>query len=333
MTIREALQQHEKYYLSPYATQSADTRGREKPISPCDMRTPFQRDRDRIVHSKSFRRLMHKTQMFLSPEGDHYRTRLTHTMEVSQIARTLARCLRLNEDLTEAIALGHDLGHTPFGHTGERTLNALMPGGFRHSEQSLRVVEVLENQGEGLNLTWEVRDGIAQHTMSGHPATLEGACVSLADRIAYINHDIDDAIRGGKLSPDQLPRHLLEVLGQTHGQRIENMIWDIMRHSQDKPYVAMSDQIGEATLQLRQFLFENVYRYTIDPKEEERAAHVMSHLFAYYLEHPNEMSDGAWHRRMQAPLEVLICDYVAGMSDGYALRQYRALFMPTPYAD
>ena len=245
MTIRERLEQEEAQRLSPRAVCAKDTRGREKPIVPCPMRTDFQRDRDRIIHCKAFRRLKYKTQVFLAPEGDHYRTRLTHTLEVAQIARTLARCLQLNEDLTEAIALGHDLGHTPFGHIGEHALDRLMPEGFRHNEQSRRCVEALENDGNGLNLTWEVRDGILCHSGKQFPATLEGQCVRRADRIAYLNHDLDDALRAGVLQPFELPADCLKVLGQTHGERINTMICDIVACSADKPKLTMSPLVQE----------------------------------------------------------------------------------------
>lgn len=260
MTIRERLEQEEAQRLSPRAVCAKDTRGREKPIDPCPMRTDFQRDRDRIIHCKAFRRLKYKTQVFLAPEGDHYRTRLTHTLEVAQIARTLARCLQLNEDLTEAIALGHDLGHTPFGHIGEHALDRLMPEGFRHNEQSRRCVEALENDGNGLNLTWEVRDGILCHSGKQFPATLEGQCVRRADRIAYLNHDLDDALRAGVLQPFELPADCLKVLGQTHGERINTMICDIVACSADKPKLTMSPLVQETMDGLREFMFARVYR-------------------------------------------------------------------------
>lgn len=258
MNIRERQEELERIYLSPYAALSSKSKGRRIYEEKCSVRTDFQRDRDRILHSKAFRRLKHKTQVFISPEGDHYRTRLTHTLEVSQIARTISKALRLNEDLTEAIALGHDLGHTPFGHTGEQVLDELMKEGFRHEEQSLRVVEVLE-QGKGLNLTWEVRDGIRNHTTRGNPATLEGQVVKLSDWIAYINHDIDDAQRAGVLKPEDLPEELIKVLGKKHGQRIDTMIKDVIATSFGRPFVKMSDEIYDATRRLRDFMFDNVY--------------------------------------------------------------------------
>ena len=259
MTIRERQERDEEARLSPYAALSSRSAGRAHPISTCDLRTCYQRDRDRIIHCKSFRRLKYKTQVFLTPMGDHYRTRLTHTLEVSQVARTLARSLRLNEDLTEAAALGHDLGHTPFGHIGESTLNRLLPGGFRHNEQSLRVAERLENDGQGLNLCRETLDGILNHSGQNEPKTLEGWCVRRADRIAYINHDIDDAIRGGILKPFELPRRCLSVLGETHGERIDTMIRDIVTTSLDQPFVKMSEEVRQASEELRAFLFEYVY--------------------------------------------------------------------------
>ena len=260
MTIRETLELEEKQRLSERAVCAIDSKGRERAMEPCELRTCFQRDRDRIIHCKSFRRLKFKTQVFLAPEGDHYRTRLTHTLEVAQVARTIARALRLNEDLTEAIALGHDLGHTPFGHIGERSLDDLMPGGFRHNEQSKRVVEVLEQEGKGLNLTWEVRDGILCHSGKQFPATLEGECVRRADRIAYLNHDMDDALRAGVLQPFELPQDCLKVLGFTHGERINTMITDIVHSSRDTEHLAMSPLVESAMDGLREFMFEKVYR-------------------------------------------------------------------------
>ncbi|MBQ9264669.1 MAG: deoxyguanosinetriphosphate triphosphohydrolase [Clostridia bacterium] len=330
MTIREELEAREKAYLSPYAVCSAETKGREKPISPDDMRTEFQRDRDRILHCKSFRRLKFKTQVFISPEGDHYRTRLTHTLEVSQVARTLARALNLNEDLTEAIALGHDLGHTPFGHIGERSLNKLTHGGFRHNEQSLRVVELLEGD-EGLNLTWEVRDGILNH--SGHlkPATLEGCCVARADRIAYINHDIDDAIRAGVLHEFELPHELLRILGETHGQRINTMIGDIVHESREQPFVRMSQPIQDATDELRKFLFEKVYMDSWREDEEQRCDHVITSLFQYFMEHPGNMPMEYVQIAYRDGTERAVTDFLACMTDRYALRTYQNLFIPASF--
>ena len=330
MTIREELEARERTYLSPYAVCSADTKGRERSITPDDMRTDFQRDRDRILHCKSFRRLKFKTQVFIAPEGDHFRTRLTHTLEVSQVARTLARALQLNEDLTEAIALGHDLGHTPFGHIGERCLNRLTNGGFRHNEQSLRVVEKLEGN-EGLNLTWEVRDGIVNHSGSRKAATLEGVCVARADRIAYINHDIDDAIRAGVLREFELPHELLRILGETHGQRIDTMIRDIVKESRGRPFVRMSAAVQEASDELRKFLFEKVYLDSWRKDEEERCDHVISALFAYFMEHPGKMPLEYVQISYRDGTERAVTDFLACMTDRYALRTYQQLFIPASF--
>ena len=319
--------------LSPYATLAQNTRGREKPIEPCEIRTDFIRDRDRILHSKSFRRLKHKTQVFLSPQGDHYRTRLTHTLEVSQIARTISRALRLNEDLSEAIAMGHDLGHTPFGHSGEDVLNDLLPGGFEHNEQSLRVVEKLENEGEGLNLTFEVRDGILNHKKNGKPATLEGKVVSLADRIAYINHDIDDAIRAGILSEDDLPKSAVAVLGNSHGKRINSMILDVVQQSFGKPQVCMSEPIYEQFDALRDFMFEHVYKNSKAKSEEEKAKRVVRELFHYYRTHM-ELLTGEYAKYISVDGEDrAVADYIAGMTDNYAISEYMRIFVPKSWMD
>lgn len=331
MTIREELEARERKFLSSFAVCSADSQGRDKPITPDDMRTEFQRDRDRILHCKSFRRLKFKTQVFIAPEGDHFRTRLTHTLEVSQVARTLARALNLNEDLTEAIALGHDLGHTPFGHSGERSLNRLNQDGFRHNEQSLRVVEVLEGNGEGLNLTKEVRDGIVNHCGSLKPATLEGACVARADRIAYINHDIDDAIRAGVLKEFELPHELLRILGETHGKRINTMITDIIRESRDQPFVRMSDYIQDACDELRNFLFEKVYMDEWRKEEEARCDHVISSLFQYYMEHPGKMPLEYVQISYRDGTERAVTDFLACMTDRYAMRTYEQVFVPSSF--
>ena len=322
-TVREKLEAREHQFLSPYAICSDQTRGREAPMVPCDLRTEFQRDRDRILHSKSFRRLKHKTQCFLSPEGDHFRTRLTHTLEVSQIARTISRALDLNEDLTEAIALGHDLGHTPFGHMGERTL-AHLAGHFDHSEQSLRVVTVLEK----MNLTWEVRDGILHHRKGGTPHTLEGMAVNFADRIAYLNHDIDDAIRAGVLRPGDLPAELTRVLGRTHGERIDTMIRDIVTQSQGQPQLRASQEIGQATDRMRAFLFEKVYLRPEAIAEEARTGMVLEQLYRYLRNDRDHMPREylpVWDN--QGP-ERAVCDYIAGMTDRYAIHMFERLFMP-----
>ena len=331
MTLRETWEMEEAQRLSPQAFLSRNTRGRERPMEPCPLRTDFQRDRDRIIHCKSFRRLKFKTQVFLSPEGDHYRTRLTHTLEVAQVARTLARALRLNEDLAEAIALGHDLGHTPFGHIGERTLDSLVQGGFRHNEQSLRMVERLENDGKGLNLTWEVRDGIAKHSGKARAATLEGLCVSRADRIAYLNHDIDDALRGGVIQPFELPQDCLKVLGYTHGERINTMILDIVRESEGKNDIRMSDRVQTATNALREFMFERVYQDEWRQKEEERCDHVVRALFEHFCEHPGEMPNEYVTIGYQEGTERAVCDYLACMTDRYATRLYQKLFIPSAF--
>ena len=331
MTIREQLEADEARRLSPLAVQSAKSRGRERPLEPCPLRTAFQRDRDRIIHCKSFRRLKFKTQVFLSPEGDHYRTRLTHTLEVAQVARTLARALRLNEDLAEAIALGHDLGHTPFGHIGERSLDELMPEGFRHNEQSLRVVDMLENDGSGLNLTWEVRDGILCHSGRQFPATLEGQCVRRADRIAYLNHDLDDALRGGVLKPFELPADCLKVLGKTHGERINTMILDIVENSMDKPELSMSPLVQSAMDGLRDFMFERVYRDSWRAAEEARCDHVMKGLFDYYMHHPGEMPEEFVLIGYREGSARGVCDYLSCMTDRYAVRTYQQLFVPASF--
>ena len=319
--------------LSPFATLAQNSLGREIPVEPCQIRTAFIRDRDRILHSKSFRRLKHKTQVFLSPQGDHYRTRLTHTLEVSQIARTISRALRLNEDLTEAISMGHDLGHTPFGHSGEDVLAALLPHGFEHNEQSLRVVEKLENDGEGLNLTFEVRDGILNHKKSGTPATLEGYAVSLADRIAYINHDIDDAIRAGVLHESDLPRECVRVLGDSHGKRINTMILDVVQQSFGKPIVKMSEAMYEQFDALRDFMFDNVYKNPKAKSEEEKAKRVINELFEYYLAHINLLT-GEYAKYIDVDgKERAVADYIAGMTDNYAVSEYMRIFVPKSWMD
>jgi len=330
---RQYFERLEAETLSPYATLSKNTRGRQTPIEPCQIRTEFIRDRDRILHSKSFRRLKHKTQVFLSPQGDHYRTRLTHTLEVSQIARTISRALRLNEDLTEAISMGHDLGHTPFGHSGEDVLDELLPGGFEHNEQSLRVVEKLENDGEGLNLTFEVRDGILHHKKTGTPATLEGVVVSLADRIAYINHDIDDAIRAGVLKESDLPAECVRVLGNSHGKRINTMILDVVEQSAGKPAVTMSARMFEQFDALRDFMFENVYKNPKAKSEEEKAKRVIHELFEYYLSHTEQLT-GEYAKYLAIDgKERAVADYIAGMTDNYAVSEYMRIFVPKAWMD
>lgn len=330
MNIRQRTEEIEKMILSPYAVACIDSRGRDKPEDKCDIRTDFQRDRDRIIHSKAFRRLKHKTQVFISPEKDHYRTRLTHTLEVSQIARTIARALRLNEDLTEAIALGHDLGHTPFGHAGEAVLDSIHPSGFKHNEQSLRVVEILEDK-RGLNLTWEVRDGILNHTGDNLPGTLEGMVVKFSDRIAYINHDIDDALRADILSTADIPEQCSEVLGSDHKSRINTMITDIIIESLDKPYVKMSEGVDEATKQLRDFMYDHVYIGSKAKAEEVKVKYIIRQLYEFFIVNPEEIPQDL---RMKLPVESihrLTCDYIAGMTDRYALNKYKAIFLPTAW--
>ncbi|MDR0840234.1 MAG: deoxyguanosinetriphosphate triphosphohydrolase [Christensenellaceae bacterium] len=325
--FREYIEEQERQTLAPYATLAAHTKGREFPLTPCPVRTDFVRDRDRIIHCKSFRRLKHKTQVFLSPVGDHYRTRLTHTLEVSQIARTISRGLRLNEDLTEAIALGHDLGHTPFGHAGESVLNDVVPGGFEHNLQSLRVVEKLEN-GTGLNLTFEVRDGIVNHKKSGRPATLEGAVVSIADRIAYINHDIDDAVRAGVLQHSDLPGSCTALLGHSHGERINTMILDILEQSFGRPAIAISQAVSEQFDVLRQFMFQRVYLNPDAKREEGKCKHIVQALYAYYLEHVEQLPAEFLQNVEEDGRERVAADFIACMTDRYAVTDYNRLFVP-----
>jgi len=327
MNIRQRTEEIEKGILSPYAVLSINSKGREREEAKCQIRTDFQRDRDRIIHSKSFRRLKHKTQVFISPEKDHYRTRLTHTLEVAQIARTIARALRLNEDLTEAIALGHDLGHTPFGHAGEAVLDGIHPGGFKHNEQSLRVVEILEDKN-GLNLTWEVRDGILNHSGSNMPSTLEGMVVKYSDRIAYINHDIDDALRAGILHITDLPKECLKVLGTDHKSRINTMITDIIMESLDKPNIKMSKEIEKATNDLREFMFENVYIGSIAKVEEEKVQYIIKQLYEYFIDNPEKIPEDLRKKMRDEGNHRLVCDYIAGMTDRYALNQYKSIFLP-----
>lgn len=328
MVLREITQMNEKQILSPHAMLSENTSGRLRSQELCPIRTEFQRDRDRIIHCKSFRRLKHKTQVFMSPEDDHYRTRLTHTLEVSQIARTIARCLRLNEDLTEAISLGHDLGHTPFGHACERTLNKLMNGGFKHNMHSLRVVDVLENNYEGLNLTYEVRNGIACHTGDIIPDTLEGQIIRLSDRIAYINHDIDDAIRAKMISTYDLPPRCIDVLGNTHSQRINTMINDVVTTSADYKSIRMSEKIGAATNELRSFLFENVYIGTVAQEENDKACNMVSVMFEYFMKNKDKLPNEYMSQVEKYGLEQIVCDYIAGMTDLYAVKVFEELFVP-----
>lgn len=335
---REAAEAEERLRLSARAAFSDSSRGREIPLEPDPLRTEFQRDRDRIIHCKAFRRLSHKTQVFLAPEGDHYRTRLTHTLEVAQISRSIARALRLNEDLTEAIALGHDLGHTPFGHTGEAALSQClaevapgypgMPHVYEHNLQSLRVVEVLEYDGKGLNLTWEVRDGIRNHTGENLPATLEGQIVKTADRIAYVNHDIDDAVRAGVMSDDEIPSDIIAVLGDHHGERITTLVQSMVSASAGAERIMMTAEVEEAMLALRTFLFERVY-LSMDAKgEDPKALELVKHLFSYYMAHPDELPE-EFALDSLGPLPQRVADYVAGMTDRYAIRTYETLFLPS----
>ncbi|MCR4651869.1 MAG: deoxyguanosinetriphosphate triphosphohydrolase [Lachnospiraceae bacterium] len=329
LKIREQLEGFEKEYLSPFATLSMNSKGRINPEEQCDIRPVFQRDRDRILHSKSFRRLKDKTQVFLTPEGDHYRTRLTHTLEVSQNARTIAKALRLNEDLVEAIALGHDIGHTPFGHAGERALDEVSPIGFEHNVQSLRIVDVLEKDGQGLNLTQEVRDGILNHQTSGHPFTLEGQIVRLSDKIAYIHHDMDDAIRGGILTESDVPYEIRSVIGLTTGERLDHFIHDIVTNSYGKPEIAMSAPVAEAMKNLRQFMFEEVYKNPKAKSEESKAEMLMQTLYDYYLKHIDELPAHLIRLLNNGEMkERVVCDHLSSMTDRYAIGKYEELFVP-----
>lgn len=329
MTIRETIEEMERETLSPYATLNENSRGREKDEPQCDIRPLFQRDRDRILHCKSFRRLKNKTQVFLTPKGDHYRTRLSHTLEVSQNARTIGKALRLNEDLVEAIALGHDLGHTPFGHAGENILNELCEGGFVHSEQSVRIVERLEKAGEGLNLTWEVRDGILNHQTSTMPSTPEGQIVRLSDKIAYVNHDIDDAIRGQILSEDDIPLQLRKTLGMTTRERLDTLIHDVITHSMDQPTIHMSTEVEEAMHELRRFMFQHVYKNSIAKGEETKAKRMIAQLFEYYMDNLNEIPNKYLRMLDQGEAkDRVVCDYIAGMTDQYAVTKFNEYFMP-----
>ena len=324
-TVREQTEERERMWLADWATKAGDSKGRQQPLTECPYRTCFQRDRDRIIHSKAFRRLSNKTQVFISPEGDHYRARLTHTLEVAQIGRTVARALRLNEDLTEAIALGHDLGHTPFGHAGEAALDEVCPLGFRHNEQSLRMVDRLEK----LNLTAEVRDGIVCHTGSRRAQTPEGQIIHYADRIAYINHDIDDAIRGGLLKPEDLPRDLCRALGETHGKRIDTLVSAMIVFGEQTQTIGMDEETRQAMLRLREFMFERVYRRPQAKAEENRAKSMLKSLYLYFYEHVDELPED--YRRLMAEgdsRERVVCDYIACMTDRYSISVYRRLFIP-----
>lgn len=339
MTIREELEDIERKVLSPFAALSSESKGRMKPEEPCPIRTCFQRDRDRIIHSKSFRRMKHKTQVFLSPTGDHYRTRLTHVIEVAQIARTISKSLRLNEDLTEAIALGHDLGHTPFGHAGETVLDEIFPGGFKHVIHSLRVVDVLERDGQGLNLTYEVRDGISKHSKGMgpvdnpkyRPETMEGQSVRVSDLVAYANHDVDDAIRAGLITNDDLPKECVEVLGRTNSERINKMVTDIIFETKKlgEKKVIISREVEEAMVELRSYLFDTVYMNDEVRKNFLKAKKIMKELYEYFCANPEEF----WkiygkNARDGETIERSVCDFIAGMTDSYAISVYEKIFLP-----
>lgn len=326
MTVSQMIYERERQSLSPYAFLTENSKGRVEQINPCELRGEFQRDRDRIIHSKAFRRLMHKTQVFLSPEADHYRTRLTHTLEVTQVARSIARALRLNEDLCEAIALGHDLGHTPFGHAGERVLRRCYDPSFAHYEQSIRVVEKLEH----LNLTWEVRDGIRHHTKGG-ASTLEGQIILEADHIAYINHDIDDAVRAGILSEDDLPKSLIYGLGVTHGERIDRMVRSIIKASEGRPVIEMEPHIRKMTDELHAFLYENVYKSPIAKGEEGKAEEMLEKLYDHFYKNPDRLPEEHKATAEEEGVARAVCDYIACMTDRYAVNLYKKLFIPDPW--
>jgi len=342
-TIREALEERERLILSPFATFSSMTKGRQRFEEECPLRPSFQHDRDRIIHSKSFRRLIHKTQVFLAPAGDHYRTRLTHTLEVSQIARTISKALRLNEELTEAISLGHDIGHTPFGHAGEDTLNQIIPGGFSHSDQSLRVVDLLEKDGQGLNLTYEVRDGILRHSKGrgdilcedpdSMATTLEGQVVRIADIIAYINHDIDDAVRGGVISQKDIPVRCLNSLGETHSKRINTMVNDFITETLrlDDGKLHVREEILSAMIELREFLWDRIYENEMVHADFHKAAKILKELYQYFMEHPDTFLSLIEKESLYDSRERCICDFLAGMTDRYAFNLYEKVFLPLPW--
>ena len=331
MTIREELEQFEHTMLAPWAAFADGTKGRLREEAESDVRTCYQRDVDRIVYSKSFRRMKHKTQVFLQPEGDHYRTRLTHTLEVTRISRTIARALSLNEDLTEAIALGHDLGHTPFGHAGEKALSQITGKPFRHNEQSLRVVDILEKDGEGLNLCYETRMGIVGHTGDRIPETLEGKIIRLADRIAYINHDIDDACRAGILQNSDIPRSISDVLGDTHSRRINTLVTDIITCSRGQSELRRTPEIAEAMEDLRDFMFEHVYRNPVAKGEEYKALDIIGILYDHYMKHPDRLPPDFQPQLDFDGIERTVCDYIAGMTDKYAVDKFSEIFIPTAW--
>ncbi len=329
MSIREQIEKMEQENLSPYACLSINSKGRDIPEPQCDIRPVFQRDRDRILHSKSFRRLKNKTQVFLTPRGDHYRTRLSHTLEVSQNARTIAKALRLNEDLVEAIALGHDLGHTPFGHAGEFVLDRIYEGGFKHNEQSVRIVEKLEKDGEGLNLTWEVRDGILNHQTKTMPHTLEGKIVRLSDKIAYVNSDFDDAIRAQLLCEEDIPLELRKTLGYDTKSRLDHLIHDIIMESANKNDIVMSKETQEALRDLRLFMFENVYKNPVAKSEEVKAKAMLEQMFYYYMDHVELLPDKLCHMMEEGEDKGrIVCDYISGMTDQYAIKKFGEFFLP-----
>jgi len=331
MTIRQELEYQEHRWMNPLAAFADQSRGRPygETEQQQDVRTCYQRDTDRIVHSKAFRRLMHKTQVFLQPEGDHYRTRMTHTLEVARIARTITRALALNEDLTEAIALGHDLGHTPFGHAGESALSSCMGIPFRHNEQSLRVVDVLENDGSGLNLTYEVRMGIVGHTGNQLPDTLEGQVVRRSDRIAYVNHDIDDAVRAGILTNEDIPVSVTSVLGTTHRERINTLVCDVIHVSREAGQILLSPHVEQALDDLRAFMFEKVYRNPVAKGEESKAKEILARMFEYYVNHPEALPEDFHPQLSFDGMERTVCDYIAGMTDKYAVDKYTEIFIPS----
>ncbi len=330
MLIREYLEQREKTWLSEYAALSSQSIGRREPEEKCTVRTEFQRDRDRIIHCKSFRRLKHKTQVFLSPEGDHYRTRLTHTLEVAQIARTIARSLRLNEDLTEAVSLAHDLGHTPFGHAGERALDSLFKGGFHHYEQSLRVVDILEKNGQGLNLTYETRNGILHHTCGEEAKTAEGRIVRIADRIAYMNHDIDDAVRGGVIKNSDIPKDITKLIGNDTSSRINSMVMSVIENS-ECGIIKMSPYIQNAFDRLHSFMFDSVYSNDYAKHEEKKVPELIGLLYTYYLKHPELLPRELGFVIENEGIERAVCDHISGMTDHYATEKFKELFVPDPW--
>jgi dGTPase len=341
MNIRKILEDREEEFLSSYAQKSRDTRGRARQETPCDIRPAFQHDRDRIVHSKSFRRLKHKSQVFLFPTDDHYRTRLTHTLEVSQIARTIAKSLQLNEDLVEAISLGHDLGHTPFGHAGEAVLNRIHEGGFRHNEQSLRMVDILEKDGQGLNLTVEVRDGILKHSKGKgdmvvkaeeeRPLTHEAGIVRIADVIAYINHDIDDAIRGNVISQSDLPETCLRFLGETHSKRIDTMVRAVIRETEKTGNPSIEQDIEDYMVELRAFLYDHVYENPVVHSDFEKCSRIIEDLYRFFLSHPDAFLEETGVRDFYDSPATCVCDYVAGMTDRYAFTLFEKIFLPMPW--